>query len=86
MQFLKTPFLHNGKLHRSLLALFLAVNLLVAANALLHHPEIGYDANDHLLYMQVLPQRLPTDDDTREFFSPPLPYMCPPWPTRLAPS
>jgi hypothetical protein len=77
MQFLKAPFLHDGRLHRGLLALFLAVNLLVAANALLHHPEIGYDANDHLLYMQVLPQRLPTDDDTREFFSPPLPYIVP---------
>lgn len=53
------------------------MSTLLAINAVLHHPEIGYDANDHLLYMQTLPARLPTDEDTREFFSPPLPYFLP---------
>jgi 4-amino-4-deoxy-L-arabinose transferase-like glycosyltransferase len=77
MDSVKEPFRVKGKLHIGLLALFLAINLLVAVNAILHHPEVGYDANDHLLYMQTLPQRLPTDDDTREFFSPPLPYLIP---------
>lgn len=77
MKSVKQIFQHEGRLHVGLVALFVAVNLLAAANALLQYPEIGYDANDHLLYMQVLPQRLPTDADTREFFSPPLPYLLP---------
>lgn len=75
--FLWAPFLNDGKVDIPVLVLFLAINLLVFANAILHHPEIGYDANDHLLYMQVLPERLPGKDDTREFFSAPLPYLIP---------
>lgn len=73
--FFTEPFLQNKKLHVGILGLFVAINALAGANAILHHPEIGYDANDHLLYMQVLPERLPVDGDTREFFSPPLPYF-----------
>ena len=75
--FFREPFLDKGRIHKGLFALFIGINLLACLNALLQHPEIGYDANDHLLYMQVLSTRLPTSDDTREFFSPPLPYFLP---------
>jgi len=53
------------------------INLLVLANSVLHDPEIGYDGSEHLKYIQALPYRLPDDKDTREFFSPPLPYILP---------
>ncbi len=75
--FLKAPFLHKGKVDKLLLALFLAINLLVLTNDILHDPEIGYDAKHYLRYIQTLPFRLPTDEDTREFFSAPLPYILP---------
>lgn len=75
--FLKAPFLHEGKVDKLLLALFLAINLLVLTNDILHDPEIGYDAKHYLRYIQILPFRLPTDEDTREFFSAPLPYILP---------
>jgi hypothetical protein len=70
-------FLHNGKIDIILLAIFLVINLLVLTNSILQNPEMGYDAEDHLAYIQVLPFRLPNDQDTREFFSPPLPYFLP---------
>lgn len=74
---LKTPFQNNGKTDRLLLAVFLVINLLVLVNNTLHNPEMGYDAEDHLNYMRTLPYRLPTQQDTAEFFSPPLPYFVP---------
>jgi hypothetical protein len=59
------------------LALFL-VNGIVLVNACLHDPEVGYDAKQHLAYVETLAQgRLPLSTDTREFFSPPLPYAVP---------
>ena len=75
--FLKAPLLHEGKVDKLLLALFLTINLLVLTNDILHDPEIGYDAKHYLRYIQILPFRLPTDEDTREFFSAPLPYILP---------
>jgi hypothetical protein len=74
---LKARFVREGRLDRLTLALFLVINALVLTNSVLHDPEIGYDAVDHLRYIRVLPQRLPTAQDTREFFSPPLPYFLP---------
>jgi len=74
---LKAPFYHDGRLDRLTLALFLAINGLVFANSILHDPGIGYDAVDHLRYIRILPLRLPSEEDTREFFSPPLPYVVP---------
>lgn len=72
-----TIFHYQGKVDFLLLAIFVLVNGLVLINSILHNPEMGYDADDHLAYMQVLPYRLPYEDDTREFFSPPLPYFLP---------
>lgn len=64
--------------NRILLGAFLTVNLLVLLNALLHDPSIGYDALNHLKYVEVLSHfRLPSPGDSSEFYSPPLPYLFP---------
>ena len=47
-------------------------------NAWFHDPHVGYDAGAHLQYVEVLAGgRLPTPDETREYFSPPAPYAIP---------
>lgn len=74
---LKTPFYYEGKIDKPILVLYLAINLLVLINNILHHPVIGYDAKENLKYIRSLPYRLPDDTDTREFFSAPLPYFLP---------
>ncbi len=60
-----------------LLLLFVAINLLVAINAVWHHPKIGYDVVHNLTYIQVLSHRVPHPTDTPEFYSPPLPFFLP---------
>jgi hypothetical protein len=63
---------------RLLLALFLAVNGLVLVNTVLHNPAVQYDAGNHRSYIQAVAQlHLPTPEESREFFSPPLPYLFP---------
>lgn len=60
--------------------LFVAVNALVAYNAIAHPRGTGYDVEAHLQYVEAvsfLPPRLPTPADTPEFFSAPLPYLLP---------
>ena len=70
-------FRGNGRIDPIILALCLIINVIVLANAILHYPKIGYDVVQDLNYIQVLPDRLPTFQDTYEFFSPPLPYFLP---------
>ena len=54
------------------------INLVVLSNAVRHDPRVGYDAEDHLKYIEVLSTfRLPVRAETAEFFSPPLPYLLP---------
>jgi hypothetical protein len=61
-----------------ILAVFVLINSIVAYNALQHDPRIGYDAEDHLAYIQALSEfRLPTPEDSVEYFVPPLPYVLP---------
>ena len=74
---LRSVFLNDRKLDLPLLGLFVLINLIVLINALVHNPKIGYDAVHHLTYLQVLFDRIPTQQDTPEFFSPPLPYILP---------
>jgi len=74
---LRDLFLYHGRIDRPLLALFLVINALVMVNNILHDPVVGYDGADHLRYVRVLPYRLPGPEDTREFFSTPLPYFLP---------
>ena len=70
-------FRHDGKLDPIILSLCLFINLIVLINAILQHPKIGYDVGQNLIYIQILPDRLPSQNDTYEFFSPPLPYFLP---------
>ena len=61
-----------------LVAALAVLNGLVLVNALLHDPKRGYDARDHLRYIDTLAKgELPARADTREFFSPPAPYLVP---------
>lgn len=63
---------------RALLVLFLAVHLLLSFNALFHDPTVGYDASEHILYIPALARmRIPTPEDTFEYFSAPLAYAPP---------
>ena len=60
------------------MVVYVLVNLLALVNAVLHGPRIGYDAIDHMDYFETLAEgRLPEHEETREFFSPPLPYCIP---------
>ena len=68
-------FCTAGKTDWPIVTLFVAINLLVAINAIWHHPKIGYDVVDNITYIQVLSHRLPRSTDTGEFFSPPLPFF-----------
>jgi hypothetical protein len=56
---------------------FAIINIIVLINAVWHHPKIGYDSVHHLTYIQILLTRLPEEEDTIEYFSPPLPYLLP---------
>ena len=60
------------------ITVLIGINLLVLVNATLHDPRVGYDAADHLKYVETLSGlRLPQLKDSMEFFSPPLPYAAP---------
>jgi hypothetical protein len=73
------PFHHNGKVHKPLVIVFILINTLVLANALLHDPYQGYDAGDHIHYIKTLAEKkaIPTCADTAQCYVPPLPYMLP---------
>ena len=63
---------------RSVVAAFVAVNLIAAINITLHDSRIGYDMADHVAYIDALARgRLPTEADTAQFFAAPLPYVFP---------
>lgn len=71
-------FRFDGALDRRLLALAVAINGIVLVNAILHSPFVGYDALDHLQNIRALAEgRWPSEEETREFFVPPLPYAAP---------
>ena len=61
-----------------IVAAFVFINSLVAVNAILHDPRIGYDRRSHFAYVEALAELRPvTLDDSEEYFSPPLPYVVP---------
>ena len=53
------------------------VALILIINIFGYFHELGYDGEHHKWYIEVLPLNLPTEQDTKEFFSPPLPYLFP---------
>ena len=61
-----------------IVAAFVIVNSIVAVNAFLHDPRVGYDRRSHFAYIEALSElRLVTLEDSEEYFSPPLPYLVP---------
>ncbi len=50
---------------------------LVGVNSIIHDPIVGYDADAHLDYLAVVGNHLPSEIESGEFFSPPLPYYLP---------
>lgn len=82
---LRSAFSVSGQVHPLLVALFLGINAIVLWNALDHNPNVGYDAEGHYANVLVLSQgRLPTREDSAEFFSPPLPYAFPALVSRIS--
>lgn len=69
--------MRERNLNRIILAIACIINVLVAVNAALHNPFIGYDADNHLDYVSVLAEHLPNQSDSLEYYSPPLPYFLP---------
>ena len=75
---IEKPFIVDHHLEIRLLVIFLIINGLVLVNAVIHDPRIGYDALDHLEYIKAFSDfQLVTPEQSREFFSPPLPYALP---------
>lgn len=68
----------EGRFNHPLLFVFVVVNGLVLFNAVCHDPTIQYDGAAHLAYVATLAGlRLPTANQSYEFFSAPLPYVLP---------
>ncbi|RPI25889.1 MAG: hypothetical protein EHM70_19595 [Chloroflexota bacterium] len=73
-----SPFFSVGRLHWPTLLFFVFLNGLVLLNACLHDPLVNYDARHHLKNIELYSQfHVPGPLDSREFFSPPLPYLVP---------
>lgn len=67
----------RGRIRPSLAVLVLMQAILLYDVAR-HDPLVGYDCKAHLRYLRVVSRlQLPTPAQTREFFSPPLPYLLP---------
>ncbi len=76
---LLAPFEHQGRPNWPVLTLFILINGLVFANAILHDPYTGYDAADHINYIKTLATKraLPSCKETAQCYVPPLPYILP---------
>lgn len=71
-------FRTGDRLNVPLLLLFVAIHAILLVDAVAHEPGIGYDAANHLRYIEAFSGlELPTMSETTEFFSPPLPYLAP---------
>lgn len=73
------PFMKRGRLDVVLLGIFLLMNCMVFVNSYLHNPERVFDGYGHMAYVKALTveKRLPTKEESYEFYSPPLPYLLP---------
>jgi hypothetical protein len=79
-------FADNHRVNGLLIIIFVAVQLVVLANAIRHSPAMNYDAVPHFKYVDAIKDgRLPSAEDSLEFFSPPLPYLLPALAARLNP-
>jgi hypothetical protein len=58
--------------------LILGIFVLALTNAYLHNPDVGYDADDYLEYIETVAHgSLPEKEWNDEFFTPPLPFILP---------
>ncbi len=77
-QFIITPMVHANKVSKVLLLIFIIINGIVLYNTIFHHSGNGYDSKAHIQYFKSLAEfRLPTPEDSYQFFSPPLYYVIP---------
>lgn len=61
-----------------LIALNIIIVMIAMLNARLHPPEVNYDGGDHIKNVSIYAEgRLPSMNESKEFFSPPLPYLLP---------
>ena len=67
----------NLKSNNFLKILFGILLVVSVTNVFSYFHELGYDGQHHKWYIEVLPFSLPTEQETKEFFSPPLPYLVP---------
>lgn len=75
---LRRAFQAGGRLDPLLLALFATVTGLVLFNTCVYEPNFPGDAFEFKRYTAVLAEgRLPDSTDSREFFTPPLPFVLP---------
>ncbi len=51
---------------------FVVIIVVLVFNTFNYYHELGYDGQHHKYNMEVLPLNLPTEEDTKEFFNPPL--------------
>ena len=73
MKRLKTLFRDNS----FALVVIIIMNLIVLYNSFFHNPLTGYDAGSHIKNIQIYPFRLPSPEESSEYFSAPLPYILP---------
>jgi len=79
------PFVFDEKLFLPLLVLYVLINGLILYNSFSVDYVDGYDGTAHIAYIRILAQgRLPAENETHEFFSPPVPYAAPALATALA--
>lgn len=76
LHFIQEPFCRAKGIYWPLLAVFIAINGIVLFNGLFHDPKVGYDSRDYIAYIDALSEfRLPEREETKEFFTPPLPLV-----------
>ena len=77
-EYLVSPFRSASGLNKPLIIVFLLLNGIVLANAILHDPRVEYDVINHFRYIDSMAQfQLPRPEENEEFFSPPFPYALP---------
>lgn len=79
------PFEYSGGKNIHALILIIAINSIVAFNAISHDPAIMYDANGHYANIKAYSEfRFPTRFESHEYHSGPLPYLIPAMTFRLS--
>jgi hypothetical protein len=71
-------FRSSGRADLAVIVGFAIIHAIMLGNAIRHPPTVQYDAEGHSQYIKVLADaRIPWGADTKEYFSPPIPYIVP---------